>query len=54
MSDVKRALAALYEQRRNAMRGYEREKSAGNRIGMQREKRKVREIDADIRNLEAK
>ncbi|QGH78220.1 hypothetical protein SEA_TRIBUTE_26 [Streptomyces phage Tribute] len=49
--DVKKALNSLYEQRRNAARGMEKAKSAGNRILEQRYKREVARLDGEIENL---
>lgn len=54
MSDVSKALNSLREKRRNAARGYDRAKAAGDRIGMQRYKREIARLDGEIANLEAK
>jgi hypothetical protein len=51
MSDVSRALNSLREQRRDAARGQEKAKKAGNRIEEQRYKREVARLDAEIENL---
>ncbi|ASR75437.1 hypothetical protein SEA_MILDRED21_29 [Streptomyces phage Mildred21] len=52
MSDVSKALNSLREKRRNAARGYDRAKAAGDRIGMQRCKREIVRLDGEIENLE--
>lgn len=54
MSDVTRALNSLREQRRNATRGMEKAKKAGNRILEQRYKREIARLDGEIQNLEDK
>jgi hypothetical protein len=51
MNDVQRTLNALYEQRRNAQRGLERAKKAGDQIGAKREQNKIKQLDGEIRNL---
>lgn len=51
MSDNTRALNHLREQRRNAARGMEKAKRAGNRIEEQRYKREVVRLDGEIENL---
>lgn len=54
MTEIQRALNHLREQRRNAARGVQKAKMAGNRIAEQRFKRDVIRLDAEIANLEAK
>lgn len=54
MSDISRALNSLREQRRNAARGMDKAKNAGNRILEQRYKREVARLDGEIKNLEDK
>jgi hypothetical protein len=54
MTDVERALNKLREQRRDAQRGREKAKKAGNQIAEQRFKREVARLDEEITNLEAK
>lgn len=54
MNEIKKAINALYEQRRNAARGQENARKAGNRIEEQRCKREVIRLDAEIKNLEDK
>lgn len=45
------ALNRLYELRRNAQRAYDKAKTAGDRVGMQRHKKRVEELDGEIENL---
>lgn len=51
MEDVQRTLNLLYEQRRNAQRGVEKAKKAGDQIGQRRNEREVARLDGEIRNL---
>ena len=54
MNEIKKAINALYEERRNAARGQEKAHKAGNRILEQRFKREVARLDDEIKNLESK
>jgi hypothetical protein len=54
MTDVERALNHLREKRRDAARGVQKAKMAGNRILEQRFKREVTRLDGEIANLEEK
>ena len=51
---VWRALSNLREKRRDAARGMDKAKRAGDRIGEQRYKRAIADLDAQIKNLEDK
>lgn len=51
MTDIERALNHLREKRRDAARGMQKAKMAGNMIQEQRWKREVRRLDAEIKNL---
>lgn len=54
MTEIQRALNHLREKRRDAARGVQKAKMAGNRIAEQRFKREVRRLDGEIENLESK
>jgi hypothetical protein len=51
-SDKRQVMKRLREQRRDAARGMQRAKNAGNRILEQKYKREVTRLDAEIGNLE--
>ena len=52
MSEIKRAINRLYEERRDAQRNADKAKSKNNRIEEQRWKREVRRLDGAIKALE--
>jgi hypothetical protein len=53
VSETKKALNSLREQRRNAQRGMDKARMSRNRIAEQRFKREVKGLDDEIKNLES-
>lgn len=52
MTDIERVLNKLREQRRDAQRGVDKARKAGNQIAEHTCKREVRRLDGEIANLE--
>lgn len=51
MNDIERTLNLLREKRRDAARGVEKAKRAGDQVGAKRAQKELERIDGEIRNL---